>query len=75
MAQAACPQGCALIVRTATEGMTMQALEEEAQQLRARWDAAVRKSLGLVRRVCWSKKSRLRCGLRAIWQAAGLPAS
>ena len=33
MAQAACPEGCALIVRTATEGLSMQAMEEEAEYL------------------------------------------
>lgn len=72
MAQTACPQGCALIVRTATEGLTMQALEEEAQQLRARWDAAVRKSLGLVRPGVLEQKEPLEMRLARDLAGGGL---
>lgn len=49
MAQSVCPQGYALIVRTATEGVTAQTLEAEARELDERWKAAVRKSLGMIR--------------------------
>ena len=72
MAQAACPEGCALIVRTATEGLSMQALEEEAQALRARWDAAVRKSLGMVRPGVLEKKEPLELRLARDLAGGGL---
>ena len=47
--QAVCPDGCALIVRTATQDVTAQQLEAEAQALHVRWRAVQARALGMMR--------------------------
>lgn len=44
-----CPQGCGLIVRTATEDVSAQKLREEADTLSALWQQAQKKARGMTR--------------------------
>lgn len=47
IAQAICPDGFGLIVRTASEDVTAEAMEEEAEQLLAKWRAIEQKAAAL----------------------------
>ena len=49
IAQAVCPRDCALIVRTASEGVTQQLLEEEASALHALWQEIGKKAAGMTK--------------------------
>ena len=49
LAQAICPPGCGLIVRTASEGVTQQLLEEEASALHACWQEIQKKASGMTK--------------------------
>ena len=49
IAQGVCPPDCSLIVRTASEGVTQQLLEEEARALYAVWQEILKKASGLTR--------------------------
>lgn len=48
-AQALCPEGCGLIVRTASQDVTMALLEEEADMLFGQWQDAKRRAAGMTR--------------------------
>ena len=48
-AQAVCPPGCGLIVRTASQDVTDALLREEAAELFARWQQIGRRAAGMVR--------------------------
>ena len=48
-AQALCPEGFGLIVRTASQNVTMALLEEEAQALLRQWKEAQRHAAGMTR--------------------------
>ncbi|MDO5299057.1 MAG: Rne/Rng family ribonuclease [Clostridia bacterium] len=47
--EAICPPGCALIVRTASEGMTAELLEDEARALDETWRLILQKAAGQTR--------------------------
>ena len=49
IAQGVCPPDCGLIVRTASEGVTQQLLEEEARALYAVWQEILKKASGMTR--------------------------
>lgn len=49
IAQAVCPPDCGLIVRTASEGVTQQLLEEEARALHACWQEIGKKAAGMTK--------------------------
>ena len=49
IAQGVCPPDCGLIVRTASEGVTQQLLEEEARALYAVWQEILKKTSGMTR--------------------------
>lgn len=49
LGKAICPEGCALIVRTASEDATQARMAEEAQALLAKWEQAVTRAKGMVR--------------------------
>lgn len=49
IAQEICPPDCGLIVRTASEGVTQQLLEEEARALYAVWQEILKKASGMTR--------------------------
>lgn len=49
IAQEACPPDCALIVRTASEGVTQQLLEDEARALYALWQEIQKKAAGMTK--------------------------
>ena len=49
IAQEVCPPDCGLIVRTASEGVTQQLLEEEARALYAVWQEILKKASGMTR--------------------------
>ena len=49
IAQEICPPDCALIVRTASEGVTQPLLEEEARALHAAWQEIEKKAAGMTK--------------------------
>lgn len=49
IAEKVCPEGCGLIVRTASSDVTREAMESEAQLLYLRWLGIQRKAAGMIR--------------------------
>ncbi len=47
--QEICPQACGLIVRTASEDVTRELLEQEARQLHAAWQEILQKAAGMTK--------------------------
>ena len=44
-----CPEGCAIIIRTASESVTPQLLQQEANELYQKWLDANQKAKGMIR--------------------------